>query len=99
MASVADLVEPEALRDRAGEYLYRAGEVLRESGRVRIVQFGPMRVTAEVNDDDATRGVALESMSGELAATCNCGLPSANGLCPHIVAVAIDTWHQAPNRR
>lgn len=98
MASVADLVEPESLRERAGEYLYRAGEVLRESGHVRIVQFGPTRVTAEV-DDGAARGVALESMSGELATTCNCDMPSASGLCPHIVAVAIDTWHRAPKRR
>jgi uncharacterized Zn finger protein len=98
MTSVADLAEPETLRERAGEYLHRAGEALRENGRVRIVEFGPTRVTAEV-DDDATRSVALESTTGELAATCNCDLPSANGLCPHIVAVAIETWLRAPNSR
>jgi uncharacterized Zn finger protein len=98
MASVADLVEPEALRERAGEYLHRAGEVLRESGRVRIVEFAPTRVTAEV-DDGGTRSVALESIDGEFAATCDCGQPSANGLCPHVVAVAIETWHRAPDSR
>jgi uncharacterized Zn finger protein len=97
MASVADLVEPELLRERAGEYLQRAGEVLRESGRVRIVEFAPMRVTAAV-DDGGIRSVELESTPGGLQASCSCGAPSADGLCPHAVATAIETWHRAPNR-
>jgi uncharacterized Zn finger protein len=97
MASVADLVEPVALRERAGEYLQRAGEVLREGGHVRLVEFGPMRVTAEV-DDGGTRSVALESAPSGLEATCNCDLPTSNELCPHIVAAAIETWLRAPKR-
>jgi uncharacterized Zn finger protein len=97
VASVADLVEPEALLERAGEYLQRAGEVLRDGGHVRLVEFGPMRVTAEV-EDEGTRSVSLESAAGELRATCNCDLSSPNGLCPHIVAVAIETWIRAPSR-
>jgi uncharacterized Zn finger protein len=97
MASVADLVEPAALRERAGEYLHRAAEVLRDGGHVRLVEFGPTRVTAAV-DDDGTRSVALDSATGELVATCNCGLPASNGLCPHIVAAAIETWLRAPRR-
>jgi uncharacterized Zn finger protein len=98
MASVADLVEPEELKARAGEYLQRAGEVLRQNGRVRLVEFGPTRVTAEVEDRE-TRSVRLEAAPTGLQATCDCGDPSANGLCPHVVAVAIETWHRAPNRR
>jgi len=96
MTSVADVVEPGALQERAGEYLHRAGEVLRENGRVRIVDFAPTRVTAEV-DDGGTRSVDLEVGDGQLRATCTCGLLSANGLCPHIVAVALETRHRAPN--
>jgi uncharacterized Zn finger protein len=95
--SVADLVEPEVLQERAGEYLQRAGEVLRTSGHVRIVEYGPLRVTADV-DDGATHSVVLESSMERLLATCDCGTPSANGLCPHVVAAAIETWNRAPNR-
>jgi uncharacterized Zn finger protein len=97
MASVADLVEPEALRERAGEYLQRAGEVLRGSGQVRMVEVGPTRVTAGV-EDGGPRSVRLEATSTGLQASCDCGAPSANGLCPHIVAVAIETWQRAPKR-
>jgi uncharacterized Zn finger protein len=96
--SVADLVEPTAFRERAGEYLQRAGEVLREHGHVQIAAFGPIRVTAQV-EDGGTRSVDLEAASDGLRATCDCGQPSATGLCPHIVAVAIETWERTPKRR
>jgi uncharacterized Zn finger protein len=98
VASVADLVEREGLRERAGEYLERAGQVLREHDRVRLIEFGPTRVTAEV-DDDGTRLVVLESASGGLRSACDCGAQTTNGLCPHVVAAAIETWHRAPDRR
>jgi uncharacterized Zn finger protein len=97
MASVADLVDPAGLAARAGEYLQRAGEVLRSSGQVRIVEFGPQRVTAAV-EDGGTRSVVLEAQASGLHATCDCGAAAANGLCPHVVAVAAETWHRAPNR-
>jgi uncharacterized Zn finger protein len=98
MASVADLVEPESLRERAGEYLDRAGQVLRDSGRVRLTELAPTRVTGEV-DDQGARTVVLESGPAGLRVACDCGAPATDGLCPHIVAVAIETWHRAPNRR
>lgn len=97
MASVADLVEAE-LRERAGQYLVRAGEVLRANGHVRLVEFGPTRVTATV-EDGGPRAVALEATGTGLRAACDCGSPSANGLCPHAVAVAIETWERSPHRR
>ena len=98
MASVAELVEPEALRERAGEYLARAGEVIRTSGRVRLVELTATRVTAEV-EDGPVRSVALEAGPTGLAATCDCGAPSGNGLCPHVVAVARETWERSSSRR
>ena len=98
MPSVADLVEPNLLRERAGEYLQRAGEALRAAGGVRLVEFGPTGVLAVV-DDDAARTVRLESVSGDLAIACDCGAPSWTGWCPHAVAAAIETWERAPGRR
>jgi uncharacterized Zn finger protein len=98
MASVADLVEPEALQARAGEYLQRAGEVLREHGVVHIIEFGPMRVTASVEDRGA-RSVVLDSTAAGLEASCDCDAPAASGLCPHVVAVAIETWQRTPKRQ
>ena len=97
MASVADLVEPDAIRERAGEYLARAGQVLRDGGHVRLDGFGPTRVTAEVADGDS-RAVVLESTSVGLIASCGCG-GTADALCPHVVAVAFETWERAPKRR
>jgi len=75
VASVADLVEPEVLRERAGEYLQRAGEVLRQSAGVRLVEFGPTGVVAVV-DDGTARTVRLQSVSGDLTIACDCGTPS-----------------------
>jgi uncharacterized Zn finger protein len=98
VASVADLVEPEALQARAGEYLQRAGQVLRDQGRVQIVEFGPRRVTATV-EDGPSRSVVLGSTAAGLEAACDCGAPAASGLCPHVVAVAIETWERAPKSR
>ncbi len=97
MASVADLLEPEVLRVRAGEYLVRAGDVLRDSGAVRIVEFGPTRVTASVADR-VDRSVVLIAREATLDVSCTCDMPSATGLCPHVVAVAIETWFRSPNR-
>ena len=62
VASVADLVEPDVLRERAGEYLHRAGEVLRAAGAVQLMDVEPMRVTAAVQDGG-------ERHTAELAAT------------------------------
>jgi uncharacterized Zn finger protein len=98
MASVAELVEPEAFQARAGEYLQRAGEVLREHGSVKIIEFGPLRVTATV-EDGPSRSVVLGSSAAGLEASCDCDAPSASGLCPHVVAVAIETWERAPKQR
>jgi len=98
MPSVADLVEPGSLRERAGEYLARAGDVLRSSGRVRLDDFGQTRVAASV-DDGGSRSVVLESRSSALMTSCTCGGVTEDGLCPHIVATAFETWERAPERR
>jgi uncharacterized Zn finger protein len=99
MASVADLVEPEALREKAGEYLLRAGEVLRAAGSVNIVDFGPTRVTAQVEDGGERHQAALEFAADGLSIRCDCLGGGDQRFCPHTVATAIEAWHRAPERR
>jgi len=98
MPSVADLVDPEALRERAGEYLSRAGAVLRAEGHVRILAFTPLRVAGEV-EDGVPRHVVLEATGEQLVVTCDCGTAGGDGWCPHTVATAFETWERAPKRR
>jgi uncharacterized Zn finger protein len=99
VTSVADLVEPEVLRERAGEYLQRAGEVLRAAGRVHVVDFGPLRVTAQVEDGGERHLAELAATPDGLAIQCDCPGGGDQRFCPHTVATAIETWHQAPTRR
>lgn len=99
MASVADLVEPEVLRERAGEYLQRAGEVLSAAGAVQLMDVGPMRVTAEVQDGGERHTAELAATPDGLSIRCDCPGGGAHEFCPHTVATAIETWQRAPKGR
>jgi uncharacterized Zn finger protein len=99
MASVADLVEPEILRQRAGEYLERAGEVLRAAGGVVLLDFGPLRVTAQVDDRGERHSTELAARPDGLSIHCDCPGGGDQQFCPHTVATAIETWHRAPQRQ
>ena len=98
MASVADLVE-DTLRARASEYLVRAGEVLRDDGRVTLEVFQPLRVTARVMDGGEGHATELTSTAAGLVVRCVCPGGVGGELCPHTVATAIEAWHRAPARR
>jgi uncharacterized Zn finger protein len=98
MASVADLVET-SLRERASEYLVRAGEVLRADGRVTVEVFTPLRVTAIVQDGDAPHPTELTAVAAALQLHCDCPGGVTGEWCPHTVATAIEAWHRAPSRR
>ena len=98
MASVADLVEPEQLRERAGEYLQRAGEVLRAAGGVHFMDFEPMRVTAQVEDGGVRQATELAATADGLTTRCECPGGAGGDWCPHTVATAIETWHSAPKQ-
>jgi uncharacterized Zn finger protein len=99
MQSIADLVEPDSLRERAGEYLQRAGEVLRAAGAVQLMDFEPMRVTAEVQDGGERHVAELAAGPDGLSISCDCPGGADHQFCPHTVATAIETWHSAPPRR
>jgi uncharacterized Zn finger protein len=91
MASVADLVHEEALRDLADRDAYEQGTSLATKGRVDVGTFGPLRVTAWVEGCE----VELRTVGERLEWSCSCHAGAAS-LCAHAVAVAAETWRRAP---
>src|SRR5690348_15598832 len=99
MASVADLVEEAALRRLVGPEPYADGLRLANAGAVRLVEFAPLKVVAEVADGTPPPRVELVSNEGELAWRCECD-EGVSGLgCRHLAAAGIETWRNAPARR
>jgi uncharacterized Zn finger protein len=98
MASVADLVELEALEQLAGPAALARGTVLADAGSVQLATFSPLRVTARVTAG-ATWEVELQSSHGRLLWSCNCGNADDDVLCEHAVAAAVETWRRSPRRR
>lgn len=98
MASFAELVEPGRLRALAGEYLERAGEVLRASGAVHLVDAGPLRLTSEVEDGGVRHATELVATPGGLTVRCDCPGGAGGGWCPHTVATVIESWQRPADR-
>ena len=94
MASLAELIEPGRLRALAGEYLERAGEVLRASGAVHLKDVGPLRITSEVEDGGVRHPTELVATPGGLTVRCDCPGGADGGWCPHTVATVIESWHR-----
>jgi uncharacterized Zn finger protein len=98
MPSVADLVEESALRQLVGPEPYAEGLALADAGAVRLVEFGPLTVVAEVADGSPPPRVELESREGELAWRCECEEGLAGLGCRHLAATGIVTWRRSPER-
>ena len=98
MASIADLVEPLVMSEAAPPALLLAARRLREDGAVRLDAFGPLRVTAAVDDGGVCR-VELASTAQGLRSNCACDGETGADPCVHVLAAAIETWHRAPRRR
>ena len=97
MPSVADLVEPIALERLTGGDEYGEGRALADRGAVNLVEFGPLRVLADVTDGARSARVDLKSSNGTLDWRCSCrGLPA--GACRHVAAAGIVTWERAPRQ-
>jgi uncharacterized Zn finger protein len=99
MPSVADLVEEPALRRLVGPEPYDEGLALADAGAVRLIDFGPLTVVAEVADGSPPPRVELESQDGELAWRCECPEGVAGLGCRHLAATGIVTWRKSPARR
>ena len=96
MPSVADLIDDTALRALADEETYSRGRELAD--RVRMASFGPLRIVATV-DSDAPASVELTVTPTGLGWTCSFGDASPALICPHVIAVALETWRRSPTRR
>ncbi len=95
MPSVADLLEPTALERLTGGDEYGEGRALADTGAVNLVEYGPLRVLADVTDRGRSARVDLQSSDGTLDWQCSCrGLPA--GACRHVAAAGIVTWERAP---
>jgi uncharacterized Zn finger protein len=96
MPSVADLADGSSLQAIADARGWQDGLDLANAGAVTIHEFGPMRVTATVNAPDGPAEVELRG-GDRLAYECDC--TDAPEACRHVVAVALETWRRAPDRR
>jgi uncharacterized Zn finger protein len=99
MPSIADLVEDQRLQRLAEPDALRQGTKLAAEDRVQLETFGPLGVTARVQDADGAHRVELRSTGDELTWSCTCPDGRAGGFCRHAVAAARLTWQRAPTRR
>jgi uncharacterized Zn finger protein len=98
MASVAELVDEGSLRRLAGPIGYRQGVDLAISGCVQLVSFGPVRVTARV-EDLVFQHVELRSTGTGLRWSCTCRDKESQAPCKHSVAVAVATRQRTWSQR
>jgi uncharacterized Zn finger protein len=100
MPSVADLVEPTALETLATPATLRLGREIAEQGGVETIEFGPLKVRANVGkvaSAETRRTTELRADGKTLDWSCTCtGKP--DNFCKHCAALAIVTWEKAPKR-
>ena len=96
MPSVADLVDDATLRRLADAETYARG--VESAARVRLSAFGPLRVAATVETGETPAEVELAVAEDELAWSCSAGDASSALICPHVIAVAVETWRRSPKR-
>jgi uncharacterized Zn finger protein len=99
MPSVADLVGEQRLERLADPEALRQGTALAAQDRVHLEAFGPLRVTARVDDGDGGHQVELRSSGDGLQWSCTCPDGQGGAFCRHAVAAARVTWRRAPRRR
>jgi len=97
MPSVADLVDEETVRRLAGPEAHARGTTLADEGHVRIGEFGPLLVSASV-DDERPHDVELRAAGATLTYTCTCDEAAGGAFCAHCAATAIVTRRRSPNR-
>lgn len=98
MAAVLGLIDEPKLRRLAGKEWFDQGTVLASSGVVDLIEISPLKIKAQVKDDRSQSYVEVKLIAamGRLIYSCTC---DQSGFCPHCVAAAITTAHQAAVRR
>jgi uncharacterized Zn finger protein len=99
MPSIADLVEDERLQRLADAAALRQGTDLAAEDRVQLETFGPLGVTARVEDAGAAHQLGLGSTGDELTWSCTCPDGQGGAFCRHAVAAARVTWQRSPKQR
>jgi uncharacterized Zn finger protein len=87
---LAELVDEEALRERAAPGGWADGLELKAQGLASLRLIAPNRVVALVWDGRAEE-VELWATERGLAWHCSCGLSGATGYCSHAVAASLVT--------
>ena len=99
MPSVADMTDQDSILRLSSRSNFRLGREIADAGGVELVEFGPLKVVAEVTPPGGVkRKVTLESASGALKWKCSC-TSRAEVFCKHCVAAGIVTWNIAPTRK
>lgn len=99
MPSVADLTDEESLLDLSSSSNFRLGREIAEGGGVELIEFGPVKVVAEVTPPGGVkRTVTLTSAGRKLKWKCTC-TSRVDLFCKHCVAAGIVIWNNAPQRR
>ena len=99
MASIADLVEEQAMKHLATQDAYAQGVNLAANGSVHFVKAGPVGVTARVEDTEFYTVELLRTDDDKLSWSCTCQEAKNGTFCKHCVATGIETWRQAPPRQ
>jgi uncharacterized Zn finger protein len=99
MPSIADLVEEERRERLADPDTLRQGADLAAQDHVHLEAFGPLQVTARVEDTGGVHRVELRSTGDGLEWSCTCPDAQGGAFCRHAVAAARVTWQRAPKRR
>ena len=99
MPSVADLTDQDSILRLSSRSNFRLGQEIADAGGVEFIEFGPVKVVAEVTPPGGVkRLVTLTSSGWSLAWTCTC-TSRVEVFCKHCVAAGIATWYKAPKRR
>ncbi len=99
MPSVADLTDEEALLRFSSSSNFRLGQEIVENDGVELVEFGPLKVVANVTPPGGVkRTVTFMSTPEGLRWRCTC-TSREDLFCKHCVAAGIVTWNKAPRRR
>lgn len=98
MAAVLALIDEPKLKRLAGKEWYDEGAKLAEAGVVDLTEITPLKVKAQVKDDQSQSYVEVKLIAamGRLIYSCTC---DQSGFCPHCVAAAITTARQSAIKR
>jgi uncharacterized Zn finger protein len=99
MPSVADLTDEDSLLRLSSRSNFRLGREIVESGGVELVEFGPLKVVAEVTPPgEVKRTVTLASTGDGLRWKCT-RTSRVQVFCKHCVAAGLVMRQNAPERR